>query len=63
MKLSGSALSNLESSYALFKSVSHNPRVAKVLVCFLCQCHLTFLIDLSPTAGFREARQESYCVD
>lgn len=31
MGLSRSALSNLESSYALFKSVSHNPRVAKVL--------------------------------
>ncbi|KAF9647418.1 hypothetical protein BDM02DRAFT_3145961 [Thelephora ganbajun] len=31
MALSRSALSNLESSYALFESVSHNPRVAKVL--------------------------------
>jgi hypothetical protein len=34
MGLSRSALSNLESSYALFKSVSHNPKVAKILVCF-----------------------------
>ena len=35
MALSRLALSNLESSYSLFESVSHNPRVAKVLVsCF-----------------------------
>jgi len=32
MALSRSALSNLESSCSLFESVSHNPRVAKVLV-------------------------------
>lgn len=31
MALSRSALSNLQSSYALFESVSHNPRVARVL--------------------------------
>jgi hypothetical protein len=62
MALSRSALSNLESSYALFESVSHNPRVAKVLVCFFVKMTERVLID-PVVAGSGKARQESCCVD
>ena len=63
MGLSRSALSNLESSYALFESVSHNPKVAKVLVRGFCQDDRAGSHCRPVVAGSGKARKESCRVD